>query len=70
MTRKALEHTYPQLDPPEDDPTAPIEDYREVQRGRMRIVRNRHRAAKLRRRGVPLWRTGRAWLWFVERSAA
>lgn len=70
MTRKALEHTYPQWEPPEDDPSAPQEDWREVQRGRMRIVRNRKRAAQLRRRGVPLWHPDkRTWLWFTEASA-
>lgn len=68
MNRPALQHTYPMWEPPENEPWAPEEDWREVQRGRMRIVRNRKRAAKLRRRGVPLWRHGRCWLWFTERE--
>lgn len=66
MTRQALMHTYPQWEPPEDDPSAPVEEYRQVQHGRMRIVRNRKRARVLAKRGVPLWRSENAWLWFVE----
>lgn len=66
MTRPALQHTWPQWEPPEDDPSAPEEKWRETQHGRMRIVRNRKRACLLRKRGVPLWRHGRDWLWFVE----
>lgn len=63
-------HAYPQWEPPEDDPTAAPEDYREVWRGAMRLV-GRQRARTLRRRGVPLMsvhRRGgvRAWAWFIE----
>lgn len=69
-TRPPLLHTYPQFEPPEDDPSAPVEDYREVWRGSMRIVRNRKRARLLKRRGVPMWdireNGRRMWAWFVE----
>lgn len=68
MTRPALQHTWPQWEPPVDDPSAPEEDWRETQHGHMRIVRNRKRARLLRKRGVPMWRNGRNWLWFVERA--
>lgn len=69
MTRPALVHTYPQWEPPEDDPSAPPEEWHNVQRGLMRIVRNRRRARLLERRGVPLWTHGpKCWLWFVESS--
>lgn len=71
MTRPALADTVPQWEPPEDDPSAPSEEWREVQRGVMRIVRNRRRARLLKRRGVILWtspgpRGQMAWLWFVD----
>jgi hypothetical protein len=65
MTRAPLEHTYPQWNPPEDDPCAPEEDWRETQYGVMRIVRSRKRARVLKRRGVPLWNESGCWLWFV-----
>lgn len=71
MTRP-LAHTYPAWEPPEDDPSAPPEEYREVWHGLMRIVRNPRRAKLLRRRGVPLWKqeatasTRRCWFWFTE----
>lgn len=72
MPRAALVHSYPQWEPPENNPTAPIEDYVETWRGKMRIVRSRKRALVLRRRGVPLWdlreRGKRIWLWFVEET--
>lgn len=72
MPRTALVHSYPQWEPPENDPTASIEDYVETWRGKMRIVRSRKRARVLRRRGVPLWdlreRGKRLWLWFVEEA--
>lgn len=72
MTHPALQHSYPQWEPPETDPYAPIEEYREVWCGRMRIVRNRKRARKLKRRGVPMWdlreRGRHAWAWFVEET--
>jgi len=68
MTRPALQHTYPQWEPPEDEPYAPSEDYREVQRGQTRIVRNPKRARLLRKRGVPMWPVREGWLWFVERD--
>lgn len=54
---RALQHAYPQWEPPEDDPTAMPEDFREVWCGKMRIV-HRQRARKLRRRGVPLMHLG------------
>jgi hypothetical protein len=76
MTRAALVHTYPQWEPPEDEPSAPVEDYREVWTGQMRIVRNRRRIRKLQRRGVPMmdlrarnadgYRGPRVMAWFVE----
>jgi hypothetical protein len=76
MSRKALAHAYPQWQPPDDDPGAPTEDYREVWIGRMRIVRNRRRIRKLKRRGVPMMdlrprnadgcRGPRCMAWFVE----
>jgi hypothetical protein len=70
----ALQHAYPQWGPPEDEPHADVEDYREVWRGKARIVRNPKRARLLRKRGVPLmdtgFRTARrgrfVWFWFVE----
>jgi hypothetical protein len=74
--RAPLTHAYPQWQPPEDDPSAPIEELREVWRGQMRIVRNRRRLRKLKRRGVPLmdlrarlvdgYRGPRSMAWFVE----
>lgn len=66
MTRAALEHTYPQWEPPQDDPSAPAEEWSEVQRGRMRIVRNRKRVRLLKRRGVPMWLICGVWCWFVD----
>ena len=70
MTRAALQHTYPQWEPPEDEPIAPIEDYRETWIGDMRIVRSRKRARLLKRRGVPMWdireNGRRLWAWFAE----
>lgn len=67
-----LQHVYPQWEAPEDEPTAAPEAYRQVWRGRMRIV-GRQRARKLRRRGVPVMRSveitsrGRhRHAWFVE----
>lgn len=69
-----LQHVYPQWEPPEDDP---LDELREVWRGKMRIVHAK-RARKLRRRGVPLMdlrpmteagynAAGRAkYAWFVE----
>lgn len=54
MTRPALIHAYPQWEPPEDEPSAPQEEWRQVWTGRMRIVRNRRRIRKLKRRGVPM----------------
>lgn len=75
MTRAALVHAFPQWLPPEDEPGAPLDDYREVWTGRMRLVCNRRRARLLRRRGVPLMDTGertktgrKVWAWFVEAS--
>lgn len=68
----ALQHAYPQWEPPEDEPWAPEEDWREVWRGEPRIVRSPKRARRLRRRGVPMWDVRengkRMWLWFVEES--
>lgn len=68
-----LNHTYPQMMPPEDEPTAPIDDYREVWAGSMRLVRSRKRRRVLQRRGVPMMDTGerttggkKVWAWFVE----
>lgn len=79
MTRPALVHVYPQWEPPEDDPTAPPEEWRETWRGSGRIVRNARRARLLRKRGVPLWDlrengghgggSPRAWYWFTELEA-
>lgn len=72
MTRLALQHTYPQWEPPEDDPCAPEEEFRQVQHGAMRIVKNRRRARLLKRRGVPVWPISlyvggpTYWLWFVD----
>jgi hypothetical protein len=66
--RAALQHAYPQWEPPEDDPIAPIEDYRQVWRGKMRIV-HKQRARKLRRRRVPLMNIGHCcWAWFTEET--
>lgn len=70
MTRAPLQHTYPQWEPPEDDPSAPAEEWRETQRGRMRIVRNRKRVRLLKRRGVPMWLICGVWCWFVEQGNA
>ena len=59
--------------PPEDDPGADLEEYRETWIGRMRIV-HKQRARKLRRRGEQVVefgtdRMGRKLLvWFVERD--
>lgn len=76
MTRAPLQHSYPQWEAPEDDPSAPEEDLRQVWRGRMRIVRNRRRMRKLRKRGVPLmdlracnadgYHGPHEWAWFVD----
>lgn len=73
MTRPALQHAYQQWEPPEDEPSAPIDDYREAWTGQMHIVRNPKRARLLRHRGVPLMDTGErtktgkvVWAWFVE----
>lgn len=71
LLRKPLLDTVPQYEPPEDDPNAPNEEWVEVQRGVIRIVRNRKRARKLKRRGVVMWTSlgphGQiAWLWFVD----
>lgn len=68
-----LQHVYPQMLPPDDDPGAPVEDYRETWVGKMRIV-HRQRARALRRRGVPRWamwtlhKPGERakYAWFVE----
>lgn len=67
---KPLPHTYPQWEPPMDDPTAPIEEYVETWCGRMRIVRNRRRKRLLQRRGVPMMKlpSGEGWAWFVDLS--
>lgn len=70
MTRPALQHTYPQWEPPEDDPSAPEDEWRETQYGRMRIVRNRRRVRLLKRRGVPMWLICGTWCWFVEHDQA
>lgn len=65
-----LIHVYPQFEPPEDEPWVPVDEWREVWRGRMRIVRNARRARLLKRRGVPMWNVvekgRRLWMWFVE----
>lgn len=76
MTRAPLLHSYPQFEHPEDEPYAPVEEWREVWRGQMRIVRNRRRIRKLKSRGVPLmdlrarhadgYHGPRAMAWFVE----
>jgi hypothetical protein len=74
MTRAPLQHAYPQLMPPEHEPSAPLDDYREVWIGEMRLVRNPRRTRQLRRRGVPLMDTGErtqrkshiVFAWFVE----
>lgn len=72
MSTQRLQHTEPQYAPPEDDPLAPPEEYRQVWSGKMRIV-GCQRARKLRRRGVPIMRSveitsrGRhRHAWFVE----
>ena len=70
MTRAPLQHTYPQWEPPEDDPCAPEEEWRETQRGRMRIVRNHKRVRLLKRRGVPMWLICGVWCWFVDQESA
>lgn len=62
--RPPLVHTYPQWEPPEDEPWS--DDLREVQRGVMRIVRNRRRVRLLKRRGVPMWQVCGVWCWFVD----
>jgi len=66
MSRAPLLHTCPQWEPPEDDPSAPESEWSEVQRGRLRIVRNRRRVRLLKRRGVPMWQICGVWCWFVE----
>lgn len=69
---KALQHAYPMWEPPEDDPTAPPEDFHQVWHGKMRIVRSRKRRRALQRRGVPMLHLGRGpkgpgpWAWFIE----
>lgn len=78
MTRAALVHSYPKWEPPEDDLSAPVDEWRQVWAGKMRIVRNRHRIRKLQRRGVPMmdlrarnadgYRGPRVMAWFVESS--
>jgi hypothetical protein len=71
-TGLALQHVYPQWEPPEDDPSGEI---REVWRGIMRIVRSRRRMLKLRKRGVAILHLGVGpdrpgasgpWAWFVS----
>lgn len=67
---RPLQHVYPQYEPPEDDPLASEEEYREVWNGYMRIVHAR-RARVLRRRGVPLLKVESThghsrYAWFVE----
>lgn len=74
--RPPLVHSYPQWEAPEDNPSAPEEELREVWRGDMRIIRNRRRARLLRKRGVPLmdlrmrnadgYHGPHAWAWFVD----
>jgi 2-succinyl-5-enolpyruvyl-6-hydroxy-3-cyclohexene-1-carboxylate synthase len=60
--------------PPADDPTAPVEDYRQTWNGWLRIV-HKQRARKLRRRGEQVVRLGNdsmgrpLLVWFVERSS-
>jgi hypothetical protein len=66
MTRAALEHTYSILESPEDDPAAPVEEWRDTQYGVMRIVRNRRRVRLLKRRGVEMWKIAGTWCWFVD----
>lgn len=76
LCRPPLTHSYPQWEPPDSDPYAPAEEYVQTWTGRMRIVRNRRRMRKLKRRGVPLMDfvstvgTGSdhvtAWAWFIE----
>lgn len=64
--RQPLPHVYPYWNTPEHDPHS--EELVEKFYGDMRIVRNKQRARLLRRRGVPMWKVGREWLWFTERS--
>jgi hypothetical protein len=65
-----LQHVYPQWEPPEDDPSAPQEEWRQVWHGRMRII-HRQRYRTLIRRGIPksaMWMLGKPgrYAWFVE----
>lgn len=62
--QQPLQHVYPHWDAPHWDPHS--DELVEVFCGDMRIVRNKQRAKFLRRRGVPMWKSGREWLWFVE----
>lgn len=66
MTRPRLIDTLPQWEPPEDDPNAPVEEWREVQYGVLRIVHNRKRVRLLKRRGVVMWQIAGVWCWFVD----
>ena len=73
MTRPPLPHVFPRFAPPLDEPAAPLDDYRQVWEGAMRLVRSPKRARLLRRRGVPLMDTGErtrtgltVFAWFVE----
>jgi outer membrane biosynthesis protein TonB len=67
-----LQGVYSQWLPPDNDPTAPVEDYRETwENASMRIV-HRQRARKLRRRGEQVVEFGtdskgrKLLVWFVE----
>jgi len=71
-----LQGVHSQWMAPEDDPTAPVEDYRQTwEHAKLRLV-HRQRARTLRRRGEQVvdtderTRTGRkVSMWFVERQS-
>ena len=64
-SQQPLRHAYPSWETPEGEP---YEELHEVWRGNMRIVRNKRRAKRLQRRGVPMLKTStsKCWLWFTE----
>ncbi len=67
--QQPLQHAYPSMEPPADEPWS--DDLREVWRGDMRVVRSKRRMKLLRRRGVPLLKSREGcWLWFVEPCTA
>ena len=76
MNRSPLVHAYPQWEPPENEPSAPQEEWSQIWTGQMRVVRNRRRIRKLQRRGVPMmdlrarnadgYRGTLCMAWFVE----